>query len=147
MHAQPIDVPATLRAARCLRQVSQRKLAELAGVPLSTVERIEAGRSDPRVGTLVKLLAAIGVELQACVGGQALQPDPVREQVRDAQGRHFPQHWGITKLRWPDDWWGWHHNNPKVVNNPPEYTYWQMLGPDDGPMGEMLLQHRWQDAT
>lgn len=43
--------------------LSVRALAERAGVPASTVTRIEHGRVDPTWGTLSRLLAAAGVEV------------------------------------------------------------------------------------
>ncbi len=43
--------------------LSQRALAERAGVPQSTVARIERGRIDPRASTLNALLRACGLEL------------------------------------------------------------------------------------
>ncbi len=52
-----------MRAARLEAGLSQRALAERAGVPQSTVARIETGVLDPRVGTLERLLRACGAEL------------------------------------------------------------------------------------
>lgn len=43
--------------------LSQRALAERAGVPQSTIARIERGRSDPRVSTLNQLLRFCDLEL------------------------------------------------------------------------------------
>src|SRR5207253_2333427 len=43
MNARQIDVPATLRTVRHIRKLSQRDLAARAGVPPSTIDRIEAG--------------------------------------------------------------------------------------------------------
>jgi predicted transcriptional regulator len=45
--------------------MTQRSLADRAGVPQSTIGRIEAGLVDPRVGTLDRLLRACGEELDA----------------------------------------------------------------------------------
>lgn len=53
-----------LRSARAKKGVSQAQLAELAGVPRSTVERIEAGTRQPSLITLSKLLAAIDLEMR-----------------------------------------------------------------------------------
>jgi len=54
-----------LRAARRRAGLSQRQLAERAGVPQSTIGRIEAGLTDPRVSTLQALLRACGDDLEA----------------------------------------------------------------------------------
>ena len=143
MHAQPIDVPAALRAARRARRVSQRELAQLAGVPCSTVDRIEAGHSDPRIGTFAKLLAAIGVEVVVCIGKQPIPIDAEREQLRDVLGRHFPPHWELEPVVWLDRWWGWWRKHPNVRMFPPQYHYWKRRPPD----WDYLVARRWEDAT
>jgi len=53
-----------LRSARAKRAISQARLADLAGVPRSTVERIEAGTRQPSLITLSRLLAAVGLEMR-----------------------------------------------------------------------------------
>ena len=57
-----------MRAARALLGIDQRKLAELAGVSLPTIQRMEASDGTVRgvVGTLMKVIDALdaaGVEL------------------------------------------------------------------------------------
>lgn len=57
-----------MRAARALLAVDQRQLAEMAGVSLPTIQRMEASDGNVRgiVDTLVKVVAALdhaGVEL------------------------------------------------------------------------------------
>lgn len=59
---------AQLRAARALLGIDQRKLAELAGVSLPTIQRMEASDGTVRgvVGTLMKVVEALdaaGIEL------------------------------------------------------------------------------------
>jgi transcriptional regulator with XRE-family HTH domain len=44
--------------------LTQRALAEKTGIPQETIARIEAGRSDPRVETLDRLLEATGMGLE-----------------------------------------------------------------------------------
>jgi transcriptional regulator with XRE-family HTH domain len=56
-----------VRDARRRAGLSQRQLAVAAGVPQSTVARIELARLSPRVDTLDRLLAA---------AGQALSTEP-----------------------------------------------------------------------
>ena len=59
-----------MRAARALRYarrragLSQRALASKAGLPQSTVGRIEAGSVDPQFRTLSRLLQACGFDLE-----------------------------------------------------------------------------------
>lgn len=57
-----------VREARQGRGWTQRKLAVRAGVPQSTVGRIEAGIVDPRVSTIQRLLRACGEEWDVRAG-------------------------------------------------------------------------------
>ncbi len=59
---------AQMRAARALLGIDQRRLAELAGVSLPTIQRMEASAGTVRgvVGTLMKVVDALdtaGIEL------------------------------------------------------------------------------------
>ncbi len=60
-----MDVARTLREARLSARLTQRQLAAQAGVPQSTVARIERGQLTPRVDTLDRLLRALGSRLGA----------------------------------------------------------------------------------
>lgn len=53
-----------LRIARAKRGLSQRQLAAAAGVAPSTVGRIEAGKVQPSLPTLAKVLAAVDLEMR-----------------------------------------------------------------------------------
>ncbi len=53
-----------LKLARAKTGVSQAQMAALAGVPRSTVERIEAGTRQPSLPTLGKLLAAVDLDMR-----------------------------------------------------------------------------------
>ncbi|MES1973130.1 MAG: helix-turn-helix transcriptional regulator [Pseudomonadota bacterium] len=60
--------PAQMRAARALAGIDQRQLAELAGVSLPTIQRMEASEGNVRgvIDTLTKVVEAFeraGVEL------------------------------------------------------------------------------------
>ena len=52
-----------IRNAREQRGLSQRALAERAGVEQSTIARIELGDSDPAYSTVIRLLDAAGFQL------------------------------------------------------------------------------------
>jgi transcriptional regulator with XRE-family HTH domain len=52
-----------IRTAREQRGLSQRALAERAGVKQSTIARIELGESDPAYSTVIRLLDAAGFHL------------------------------------------------------------------------------------
>ena len=60
--------PAQMRAARALLGIDQRRLAELAGVSLPTIQRMEASEGNVRgvIDTLTRVVEALdraGVEL------------------------------------------------------------------------------------
>lgn len=59
-----MDVAAELRAARAAAGLSQRALAARARTSQATVSAYEAGRKQPSVAVLRRLLAATGAELQ-----------------------------------------------------------------------------------
>ncbi len=51
-----------LRRRRTLAPLTQRELAEKAGLTLAAVSRIERNEAEPRPSTVRKLAAALGVE-------------------------------------------------------------------------------------
>jgi transcriptional regulator with XRE-family HTH domain len=55
---------ALLQEARRLSGLTQAELANRAGVPQSTVAKIERGRRDPSLSTLERLVRAAGLELR-----------------------------------------------------------------------------------
>ncbi|MHB8510621.1 MAG: helix-turn-helix domain-containing protein [Actinomycetota bacterium] len=59
-----MEAARVLRSARKRAGLTQRGLAERAGVAQPVVARIESGKADPRVRTLSKLLRACGSEIQ-----------------------------------------------------------------------------------
>jgi predicted transcriptional regulator len=54
-----------LRQARRRAGLTQRELAQRAGVPQSAIARIESGRVVPRIDTLDRLLRVCGDQLEA----------------------------------------------------------------------------------
>ena len=69
-----------LRLARMRRGLSQRQLAEAAGVPQSTVSRIESHRQQPTLPLLARLFAAADLELRS-----RLEDYDNHDDVLDAQ--------------------------------------------------------------
>ena len=66
-----------LRRLRQAQKLSQRRLAQLAGISNASVSLIESGRSDPSMGLLKRVLDALGVSF-----AEFFAEDPVeREQV------------------------------------------------------------------
>jgi transcriptional regulator with XRE-family HTH domain len=149
-----------VRAARRVRRRSQRELAVLAGVPPSTVGRIESGASVPKLDMFVRLLGALGYELAVVDRhGCVLTLDDDHDRLRDGGGRRFPAHldWDETPTYWdcfnPDrrSWWGWERIAwPFGPGKPPTHTYWRRtepgrLDPSDPRTGE--YGRIWDDAT
>lgn len=50
-----------LRAARIERELTQEQVAELSGVQAGEISRIETGKRDPQVSTLLKIARALRV--------------------------------------------------------------------------------------
>lgn len=67
------------RYARRRAGLTQRQLSARAGIPQATIARIEAGRVDPRLGTVDRLLGACGFGLE---GGPRLGIGVDRTQIR-----------------------------------------------------------------
>jgi transcriptional regulator with XRE-family HTH domain len=51
-----------LRAAREKRELTQEQLSERSGVQAGEISRIETGKRDPQISTLLKLAKGLGVE-------------------------------------------------------------------------------------
>ena len=62
-----------LRQIRERKGVSLRALAKLAGVGVATLARMEAGKWDPRLSTLLKLAKALGVTVAELIGEKSLK--------------------------------------------------------------------------
>ncbi|MGH8827749.1 MAG: nucleotidyltransferase domain-containing protein [Jiangellaceae bacterium] len=71
-----------VHSARTRRGLSQRELAQLAGVPQSTVSTIESGRRQPSVLMLERLLDAAGFSLEARLAN-ATRPSVLLNQRLD----------------------------------------------------------------
>lgn len=56
------DLGSNLKAARTRLGLTQEQVAERSGVHATEVSRIEAGKRDPQVSTLVRLAKAVDVE-------------------------------------------------------------------------------------
>ena len=66
-----MDAASEIRAARRRASLTQRELAERSGTSQATVSAYEAGRKQPSVDTLERLLAAAGARLTVA---EATQP-------------------------------------------------------------------------
>lgn len=115
-----------LRRVRRLADLSQRELAERAGVAASVVSRIETGWTHPRIPTLERLLAAAGFRLQAVSrDGTVIETDHTwleQDQPRDGAHRRFPAHLDVRTPHPRRPWWFWIRNNGPQVP-PPLLTF------------------------
>ncbi|WP_375487217.1 helix-turn-helix domain-containing protein [uncultured Jatrophihabitans sp.] len=104
-------------ACRKARTLSQRELAELAGLSRSTVDRLESERGRAAFDTVVTVLAATGYALVAVDShGRPLRVRGASDGPFDRAGRRLPVHLhphrtlgyreSPTYDRWT--WWGWH---------------------------------------
>lgn len=130
--AHPIDLAATLRALRRRADLSQRELAARAGVPASTLARIESGAAhDPRFRTVERLAVAVGGAVTAgpVQHPAARLPAVPQEELRDEAGRHYPAHLDVRTVTEARDWWGawwanWYQLPRERWPRPaPEHTY------------------------
>ncbi|MEU4474392.1 helix-turn-helix transcriptional regulator [Micromonospora sp. NPDC023888] len=131
-----IDVGAVLRELRRRADLSQRELAERAGIPKSTLARIEAGHgAGPAFRTVEQLVRAVGGELALRlpgdpVDGTAGEP-PVEppDELRDDAGRRYPAHLDVRQVLtlkdWPGAWWVHSYTLPQRMwpVRVPELTY------------------------
>ena len=60
---KPKPIGEQVKAWREARGLSQRALAERAGMPYPMIARLELGQTDPRLSTLVRLAEALKIRL------------------------------------------------------------------------------------
>jgi transcriptional regulator with XRE-family HTH domain len=130
------DYPWWSRALRQLRRrfdLSQRQLAEQAGLAPSTIAELELGRVAPSVRLLEIAFAAVGYRLilTDCGGGPIQWSLADDSQPRDAAGRRYPAHLDVRRRHpgrpdppegdrsatrprraWPDRLWDMEEESP-----------------------------------
>jgi transcriptional regulator with XRE-family HTH domain len=58
------EAGAVIRRRRDVLGIDQRTLGEIAGIAVHTLSNIEAGKGNPTVATLERVLQAVGMELR-----------------------------------------------------------------------------------
>ena len=136
-----------LRGVRSRRGLSQRRLAEVAGLPVSTISRIETGRARPRYETMLHLLGCCGYAIVVADAGRQFEPlteDRFDDHLYDDAGRHPPPHlplW-LIKSHYEDPWWGWGRLAWDIKERAvPSYTF------EGRPRRDWGAYTRWRDAT
>jgi transcriptional regulator with XRE-family HTH domain len=106
MGVERFHVVGVVRAARRRADLSQRGLAQRAGVHHATVAKIEAGQREPSLGLLLRILEAVGIRLMAVDDErrQVAAMDDVPE-VRDLADRRFPAHYDLILEPRRGEWW------------------------------------------
>jgi transcriptional regulator with XRE-family HTH domain len=88
-----------VRSARRLADLSQRQLAERAGVSPGTVAKIETGEREPSLKLLLALLDAAGCSLRVVPRSGDELPVLRDDDMRDAARRRFPAHLDVYYFR------------------------------------------------
>jgi len=110
-----------LRAARHRADLSQRELADKAGVPQSLVARAERHPTKATAANTSVMLSAMGFRLVVVdEQGNELEPeDEADADRRDRGNRRYPAHLDIRDGK--DHWWG--YGWPMFDGKEPEYTF------------------------
>lgn len=58
------EVGNAIKERRAVLNVTQRELAEIAGVGVNTLTKIERGEANPSLKVLERILAALGLEIK-----------------------------------------------------------------------------------
>ena len=53
-----------IKSRRKTLDISQQDLAEMAGIGLATIKDIERGKGNPSMGTVSKIMAVLGMEIE-----------------------------------------------------------------------------------
>lgn len=64
---------AKIKSARIEAELTQERLAALAGVPLSTLRKIEQGKTDPRHSTIRAIWSALDLHDESLAASSAAQ--------------------------------------------------------------------------
>lgn len=85
METKAGEIGARVRAVREGRALTQREVAERAGVGMEQISRIENGRRQPRATTIRRLAEALGVPVETLTGAEGLPRLAERQQERQRE--------------------------------------------------------------
>jgi transcriptional regulator with XRE-family HTH domain len=112
-----IPVAGLIRRARRRTGMSQRELADRAGVAPSTVAKVEKGTLVPGLRVLEALLDGAGLFLVVVdPDGKVIQPLEEYPLAVDNAGRRYPAHLDLIIEPEPFEWWGERYG----IARPPE---------------------------
>jgi transcriptional regulator with XRE-family HTH domain len=112
------DLCGALRRIRRTADLSQRELAQAAGVGAAVISHVEAGRRGMTVDLLSRLASVAGLRLALLDTTGHEVPGMTDGAVRDEGGRRFPAH---LDTRYGDvDWW---HGRERYSRDQPWYTF------------------------
>jgi transcriptional regulator with XRE-family HTH domain len=95
-----------VRRVRRAADLSQRELAERAGLSRTLVAAIETGTRTPSLRALIRILAAAQYRLVAVDGqGRLVLPLEVWQDTADGAGRRYPAHLDTILDPVFGDWW------------------------------------------
>lgn len=76
-----------IRAARQSKKISQKSLAEIAGINPTLLSQYETGRKIPKPETIAKIAAALNLEYSYSASGEAKFHNPARFVLSDARDK------------------------------------------------------------
>lgn len=101
-----------LRTARAYAGLSQRELAERAGVSLAAIIRAEAGRSAPSWTTMTRCVEACRLRWALLDADDQAATDPIVAAplvtAPDRGRRHYPAHLPVWAVERDTQWWDSH---------------------------------------
>ena len=92
-----------IKERRKILKITQRTLAELAGVGINTLTKIERGEGNPTIEVLEKILDTLGLELQIGIK----QRNELRSQKLSAE-KGIPRSKFLKKY---STHWGWNYKS------------------------------------